>query len=440
MRNEGNVPHYDKPARPEAAGDHPAGGPELRGRRATRCAGRTGASASASRRARGSSCTPRLRGPGRLRPILYRASISRDGRAVRRPEPDARSGRAPSTSASTAWARRSNTPRAGLRLPRRDPLLRRRARTTGRRGRTRQERDLHARGGLRHPLEAHRLPHGRRRGPPFAPPGHLVLLDVGNYDYGFFWYLYQDGTIQFEVKLTGIMSMGASPAGRRPADTASSAPPACTRPTTSTSSTSGSTWTSTAARTRSYEVDIVPDPLGPGEPLRQRMARPATPLTSESEAQRGHRSARRRALLEDRQPRTRSNRVGEPVGYKLLPGENVHHTVPRRTLPVAQARRLRHPPPLGDASTTPRERYAAGDYPNQSRRWRGLPECVDAGPSARGRGRRALVHLRRPPRRPPRGLARDARLLHRLHLKPSGFFDRNPALDVPAPARACHTH
>ena len=27
-----------------------------------------------------------------------------------------------------------------------------------------------------------------------------------------------------------------------------------------------------------------------------------------------------------------------------------------------------------------------------------------------------------------------------FHLKPSGFFDGNPALDVPAPERACHPH
>ena len=39
---------------------------------------------------------------------------------------------------------------------------------------------------------------------------------IGNYDYGFFWYLYQDGTIQCEVKLTGIISMGAHRGGRRP--------------------------------------------------------------------------------------------------------------------------------------------------------------------------------------------------------------------------------
>ena len=40
---------------------------------------------------------------------------------------------------------------------------------------------------------------------------------IGNYDYGFFWYLYQDGTIGFEVKLTGVLSTGAVAPGERPA-------------------------------------------------------------------------------------------------------------------------------------------------------------------------------------------------------------------------------
>ena len=39
---------------------------------------------------------------------------------------------------------------------------------------------------------------------------------IGNYDYGIFWYLYQDGTIQCEVKLTGILSTGAVPVGQTP--------------------------------------------------------------------------------------------------------------------------------------------------------------------------------------------------------------------------------
>jgi primary-amine oxidase len=37
---------------------------------------------------------------------------------------------------------------------------------------------------------------------------------VGNYDYGFFWYFYQDGTIQLEVKLTGIIQTAAIAPGK----------------------------------------------------------------------------------------------------------------------------------------------------------------------------------------------------------------------------------
>ena len=35
------------------------------------------------------------------------------------------------------------------------------------------------------------------------------IATVGNYEYGFYWYFYLDGTIQLEVKLTGIMSTQA---------------------------------------------------------------------------------------------------------------------------------------------------------------------------------------------------------------------------------------
>src|SRR5436190_82326 len=38
---------------------------------------------------------------------------------------------------------------------------------------------------------------------------------VENYEYGFFWYLYQDGNIQLEVKLTGILSLGALQPGEK---------------------------------------------------------------------------------------------------------------------------------------------------------------------------------------------------------------------------------
>jgi primary-amine oxidase len=34
---------------------------------------------------------------------------------------------------------------------------------------------------------------------------------VGNYDYGFYWYFYLDGTIECEVKLTGVLFTSAYP-------------------------------------------------------------------------------------------------------------------------------------------------------------------------------------------------------------------------------------
>jgi primary-amine oxidase len=42
------------------------------------------------------------------------------------------------------------------------------------------------------------------------------IATAGNYEYGFFWYFYQDGTIQYEIKLMGIMSTGAVPPGEKP--------------------------------------------------------------------------------------------------------------------------------------------------------------------------------------------------------------------------------
>ena len=63
---------------------------------------------------------------------------------------------------------------------------------------------------------------------------------VGNYDYGFYWYLYLDGTIELEVKATGVRLHLASYAGRNAVRPPRSRP-AWARRTTSTCSPRG--WT-----------------------------------------------------------------------------------------------------------------------------------------------------------------------------------------------------
>ena len=72
------------------------------------------------------------------------------------------------------------------------------------------ERDLHPRGGLRR--RAGSTPTSAPGASRCAARGGCVIstiATVGNYEYGYFWYLYTDGTIQYEVKLTGVISAGA---------------------------------------------------------------------------------------------------------------------------------------------------------------------------------------------------------------------------------------
>src|SRR5438445_381127 len=51
-----------------------------------------------------------------------------------------------------------------------------------------------------------------------------TIATVGNYEYGYYWYFYQDGTIGYEVKLTGVISNGAIEPDVRPQHGAMVAP------------------------------------------------------------------------------------------------------------------------------------------------------------------------------------------------------------------------
>ena len=136
-----------------------------------------------------------------------------------------------------------------------------------------------------------------------------------------FWYLYQDGTIQCEVKLTGIMSMGAQHEGEDPRHGVKCAP-GSTHRITSTSSTRAWIWRSTAAATpcsKSTACRI----HSSGQSVRKRVACRAHAAAPRNRGAAGHRSEPRADWKICNQGRR--NAVGDPVGYKLMPGENVHH-------------------------------------------------------------------------------------------------------------------
>src|SRR5262249_59292060 len=68
------------------------------------------------------------------------------------------------------------------------------------------------------------------------------------------------------------------------------------------------------------------------------------------------------------------NRRGEPVAYNLMPGENVRPFAgPDAAVTKRAAFMTKH---LWVTRHDPRERYAAGDYPNQHPGGAGLPSYV----------------------------------------------------------------
>ncbi len=263
------------------------------------------------------------------------------------------------------------------------------------------------------------------------------IATVGNYEYGFYWYFYQDGTIQLEVKLTGIISNGAAKPGERPKWGELVAPQVygpnhqhffCARLDMMVDGLNNSV----------YEVNSVADPPGPENPYQNAFHAEATLLARESEAQRviDPFSGRYWKVVNP----SKTNRLGQPVAYKLVPGENVLPFLGPDSPVLKRAGFMtRH---LWVTRYDRNEKYAAGDYPNQHPGGEGLPKYVQAN---RPLDNTEVVvwytfgahHIPRPEDWPVMPVASIG-----FHLKPVGFFERNPGLDVPptSPVHGANCH
>jgi primary-amine oxidase len=253
-----------------------------------------------------------------------------------------------------------------------------------------------------------------------------MIATVGNYEYGYFWYLNNDGTIEYEIKLTGVISTGALPVGERPEHGVLVAPGLygphhqhffCLRLDMEVD----------GERNRVVEVDSEPLPPGPDNPLGTAWTTKRTVLERESDGGRVIDPLRGRYWRIENADVT--NGVGDPVAYKLEPGANV---LPMSLPESGQASRAgftrKH---VWVTPFEPSERYAAGDYPNQHPGGEGLPKWVQADREVADTD---LVlwytfgahHVVRPEDWPVMPVTHIG-----FKLKPSGFFDGNPALDVP---------
>jgi primary-amine oxidase len=249
---------------------------------------------------------------------------------------------------------------------------------------------------------------------------------VGNYDYGFYWYFYQDGTIQLEVKLTGIIQTAAVAPGK------------------------GYPWGGMVAgglggpthqhffnarlhmmvdgeRNSVTEHEFVPRPWSAGNPYGNVFDTTSRTLARERDAAReaDGRTGRYWKIVNPNE----TNSVGGPTGYKLL----VH------AAPAMLAQDGCHMRSRGGFATkhvwvtryAADERYAAGEFPNQHAGGDGLPRYIAQNRTIENEDivlwhTFGSTHVCRPEDFPVMSVEYVG-----FALKPNGFFAENPAMDVP---------
>jgi primary-amine oxidase len=258
------------------------------------------------------------------------------------------------------------------------------------------------------------------------------IATVGNYEYGFYWYFYLDGSMQLEVKLTGVMSTMAVPADDGVTNASMVAPQLAAPYHQHLFNVRLDVDVDGIANTV-YEVDAVTEPAGPDNPYANTFAVEATPLETEQQAQRMVDPARSRSW-KIVNPESR-NRLGEPVGYKLIPASTPTLLAsPESSVGRRAAFATRN---LWVTPNRPDERRAAGDYPNQHGGGDGLPRWTAADRPIADTDvvlwhTFGLTHIPRPEDWPVMPVESTG-----FVLVPVGFFDRNPALDVPPSAEHC---
>jgi primary-amine oxidase len=255
------------------------------------------------------------------------------------------------------------------------------------------------------------------------------IITAGNYEYAFYWYFYQDATIELEIKLTGVVLTAALAPGET-SDCGTVVAPQTLAAHHQHFFSVRLDMAVDGDRNSVFEVDTETVPRGPDNPYGNAFRPRRTLLRTESQAQRliDPLTARHWLVVN---PNV-ANALGQPVGYQLVPGGNV---VPFAHEDSSFLRRAgfttRH---LWVTPFAPDERFPAGEYPNQHPGGAGLPEWTKADRPIENTDivlwyTLGSHHIPRPEDWPVMPVERAG-----FALRPFGFFDANPSLDVAPPS------
>jgi primary-amine oxidase len=259
-----------------------------------------------------------------------------------------------------------------------------------------------------------------------------TIADVGSYDYVFDWVLTEAGVIRIDVGATGIDAVKGVPA-RSMADASAA------RDTAHGTLVAPNLTAVNHDHFLSFRLDVDID--GPGNtPVRQRLA--PQPGGGDGARQSLWRVIEQEVAEEGSLPGEAHGGVelwrivnpnltgglGQHPGYELRPGHSATSLLADDDYP--QRRAGFSAAPLWITAYDPRELYAAGPYPNQSRGGDGLPAyAAQHRPVANADivlwYTMGFHHVPRPEDWPVMPT-----MWHSVSLVPHGFFDSNPALDL----------
>jgi primary-amine oxidase len=254
---------------------------------------------------------------------------------------------------------------------------------------------------------------------------------IGNYDYGFYWYFYLDGSIQVEAKATGIVFVGAG----IPGSTNRHAPeiaPGVFAPVHQHLFSARLDMAVDGEDNRLIEIDAARIPMGPGNEFGNAFTWTERTLRTEIEAQRVADTAVARVW--EVQSASRTNYIGKPTAYHLLPQPTALLMAdPASTVAARAAFATKH---LWATAYHRDERWPGGRYPNAHEGGAGLPAYSAGDRSIDGEDlvlwhTFGLTHVPRPEDWPIMPVDYAG-----FWLKPYGFLDVNPAMDVPESSQA----
>jgi primary-amine oxidase len=256
------------------------------------------------------------------------------------------------------------------------------------------------------------------------------IVTINNYEYGYYWYFYQDGSVEFEAKLTGIL-LTLSDAPGVPHPSATQLEEGLWAPYHQHTFCARLDLDIDGGTNTVIEVDSVAVPPGPENPHGSAYVTTQDVIKSEKVAAR---------LLDLGKSRywkiinpNKKNHVGQPVGFKILGNVNcLPFADPDSVIGKRAGFMYRH---LWVTKNSQAERYPAGEYPYQHEGGDGLPRWSKADRSLENQdvvmwyvfGLNHIPRLEDWPVMPVERLG--------FILKPVGFFKRSPAMDV-APSMA----